>query len=342
MQQAVMTEPGKIEFRDISVPEVKEGQVLVEIVCIGICGSDIHVYHGKHPYTSYPVVQGHEVSGRIEKIGPGVSGFEVGDKVTIQPQVVCGECYPCTHGKYHICDNLKVMGFQTTGMASEYFLVDAEKALKLPDNIDYDQGAMIEPLAVAVHALSRAGKGVKGKKILVLGAGPIGNLVAQAAKGMGAKSVMIIDLSDYRLNIARECGIDYCVNSSIQDIAAVVKGKFGTREKADLILECVGINTTIDQAIEVARKGADIIVVGVFGDKPTVDLGLVQDRELRLIGTLMYQENDFKKAIKLIDAEKINLEPLISVHFNFKDYLKAYQYIEEKKDKVMKVIIDIH
>lgn len=341
MQQAVMTEPGKIEFRDISVPQVKEGQVLVKIVRIGVCGSDIHVYHGKHPYTSYPVVQGHEVSGRIEKIGPGVSGLEVEDKVTIQPQVVCGECYPCTHGEYHICDNLKVMGFQTTGMASEYFLVDAEKVLKLPDNIDYDQGAMVEPLAVAVHALGRTGKGVKDRKILVLGAGPIGNLVAQAAKGMGAKSVMIIDLSDYRLNIARECGIDYCVNSSTQDIAAVVKGKFGTRNKADLILECVGINTTIDQAIEVARKGTDIIVVGVFRDKPTVDLGLVQDRELRLIGSLMYQENDYKKAIKLIEAEKINLEPLISVHFNFKDYLKAYQYIEEKRDKVMKVIIDI-
>jgi len=342
MQQAVMTEPGKIEFRDISIPKVKEGQVLVEIIRIGICGSDIHVYHGKHPYTSYPVVQGHEVSGRIKKIGPEVSGFEVGDKVTIQPQVVCGECYSCTHGRYNICDNLKVMGFQTTGMASEYFAVDAEKVLKLPDNIDYNQGAMIEPLAVAVHALGRAREGVKGKKILVLGAGPIGNLVAQAAKGIGAKSVMITDLSDYRLNIARECGIDYCVNSSTQDLETVVKEKFGTREKADLILECVGINTTIDQAIKVARKGTDIIVVGVFGDKPTVDLGLVQDRELRLIGTLMYQENDYKKAIELIEAEKINLDPLISVHFNFKDYLKAYQYIEEKKDKVMKVIIDIH
>lgn len=342
MQQAVMTEPGKIEFRDISVPEIKEGQVLVEIVRIGICGSDIHVYHGKHPYTSYPVVQGHEVSGRIKKIGPGVSGLEVEDKVTIQPQVVCGECYPCTHGRYNICDNLKVIGFQTTGMASEYFAIDAEKVLKLPDNINYDQGAMIEPSAVAVHALDRAEEGVKGKKILVLGAGPIGNLVAQTAKGMGAKSVMITDLSDYRLNIARECGIDYCVNSSIQDLETVVKEKFGTREKADLILECVGINATIDQAIEVARKGTDIIVVGVFGDKPTIDLGLIQDRELRLIGTLMYQENDYKKAIELIKADKINLDPLISVHFNFNDYLKAYQYIEEKRDKVMKVIINVH
>jgi len=342
MQQAIMTEPGEIEFRDISVPEVKENQVLVEMVRIGICGSDIQVYYGKHPYTSYPVVQGHEVSGIIKKIGSGVLKFKVGDKVTIQPQVVCGKCYPCTHGRYNICDNLKVMGFQTTGMASEYFAVDAEKVIKLPENINYDQGAMIEPLAVAVHALGRAEEGVKGKKILVLGAGPIGTLVAQAAKGMGAKSVMITDLSDYRLNIARECGIDYCVNSSTQDITAVVKGKFGTRNKANLILECIGINTTINQAIEVARKGTDIIVVGVFRDKPTVDLGLVQDRELRLIGSLMYQENDYKKAIKLIEAEKINLEPLISVHFNFKDYLKAYQYIEEKKDKVMKVIIDIH
>ncbi|GAJ08299.1 unnamed protein product, partial [marine sediment metagenome] len=150
-----MTAPGKIEFRDIPVPKVKEGQVLVKIKRIGICGSDIHVYYGKHPYTSYPVVQGHEVSGEIVKLSDGGSNFKEGDKVTIQPQIVCGKCYSCKHGQNHICDNLKVMGFQTTGMASEYFAVDLKKVLKLPENISYDHGALVEPLAVAVHALKR-------------------------------------------------------------------------------------------------------------------------------------------------------------------------------------------
>lgn len=334
-----MTAPGKIEFRDVPVPKVKEGQVLVKIKRIGICGSDIHVYHGKHPYTSYPVVQGHEVSGEIVKLIDGGSNFKEGDKVTIQPQIVCGRCYSCKHGQNHICDNLKVMGFQATGMASEYFAVDLKKVLKLPENISYDHGALVEPLAVAVHALKRGGD-IKRRKILVLGAGPIGNLVAQAANGMGAQSVMITEISDYRLNIARECGINYCLNSKTQDIGEELINTFG-KDKADLILECVGINTTTEQAIANARKGTDIIVVGVFAEKATVDLGLVQDRELRLIGTLMYQEEDYRKAIELIEESKVKLDPIITEHFPFEDYLEAYKYIEEKKDKIMKVMIKL-
>lgn len=334
-----MTAPGKIEFRDVPVPKVKEGQVLVKIKRIGICGSDIHVYHGKHPYTSYPVVQGHEVSGEIVKLSDGGSNFREGDKVTIQPQVVCDKCYSCKHGQNHICNNLKVMGFQTTGMASEYFAVDAEKVLKLPENINYDHGALVEPLAVAVHALKRGGD-IKGRKILVLGAGPIGNLVAQAANGMGAQIVMITEVSDYRLNVARECEINYCLNSKIQDIGEELINKFG-KDKADLILECVGINITMEQAVTNARKGTDIIVVGVFAEKATVDLGLVQDRELRLIGTLMYQEEDYKKAIELIEENKVRLDPLVTDHFPFEDYLKAYKYIDDKKDKIMKVMIKL-
>lgn len=340
MLQAVMTSPGNIEFINVPAPEPNDGEVLIKVMKIGVCGSDIHVYHGRHPYTSYPVVQGHEVSGIVVSTGSGVLNFQVGDKITIQPQVVCGKCYSCTHGNYHICDNLKVMGFQTTGTASEYFAVDAKKVLKLPDQMSLDEGAMVEPLAVAVHALGR-GVQVKGRKILVLGAGPIGNLVAQAAKGMGAAAVMITDLSDYRLNIARECGIDYCVNTKSKDVGNALLENFGP-DKADLILECIGINTTMNQAINNARKGTDIIVVGVFGEKANIDLGFVQDRELHLIGTAMYQENDYLKAIELIGMGKIKLKNLITDHFSFKNYLEAYKHIEEKRDHIMKVIINVH
>lgn len=158
MLQQVMTNPKEITFREVPVPEITAEQVLVKIKRIGICGSDIHVYHGKHPFTSYPVTQGHEVSGEIVKLGENVKGFTVGQKITIQPQVVCGECYPCRHGKYSLCEKLKVMGFQTTGTASEYFAVDAAKVTALPEEMSYDEGAMIEPLAVAVHAVKRAGR----------------------------------------------------------------------------------------------------------------------------------------------------------------------------------------
>ena len=133
MLQQVMTAPREIRFDRVPVPQPGPGQVLVKIKRIGICGSDIHVYHGKHPYTKYPVTQGHEVSGRIAAVGEGVTGFRVGQKVTIEPQVFCGKCHPCTHGKYNLCESLKVMGFQTTGTASEYFAVDQSKIDVLPE-----------------------------------------------------------------------------------------------------------------------------------------------------------------------------------------------------------------
>ena len=339
MKQEVMTSPGEIEFRDIPIPELEPNDVLVKMMRIGVCGSDIHVYHGKHPYTDYPVTQGHEVSGKIEKVGSNVKNLEVGDKVTIQPQVVCDQCYPCTHGKYHICDDLKVMGFQTTGAASEFFKVESEKVIKLPDEMTYEQGAMIEPCAVAVHVVSRGGD-ISGFNVLVLGAGPIGNLVGQTAKALGAKAVMITDLSDFRLDIAKKVGIDFTINPTKQDLTEEIENAFGS-SKADLIIECVGSNDTIDAAINNARKGTDIIVVGVFGEKASVDLGFVQDRELRLIGTLMYQSDDYHKAIELVNLGKIKLGPLITVHFPFEEYSKAYKYIDDKKDKVMKVFIDV-
>lgn len=337
MRQAVMTAPGRIELREVPVPAPGNGQVLVRMKRIGVCGSDIHVFHGKHALTPYPVVQGHEVSGVIEEVGSGVSGFAPGDPVTFQPQVTCGRCYPCQHGQYHICDSLKVMGFQTTGAASDFFAVDAAKVLHLPAGMSLEHGAMMEPLAVAVHALERGG-GASGRKVLVLGAGPIGNLVAQAAKGMGAADVLVTDTSDYRLAMAARCGVPGGVNPTKVELGDELRRRFGDG-KADLILECVGVQKTIEQAVSVARKGTDVIVVGVFGDKPAVDMGTVQDRELRLIGTLMYQEPDWRRAIALVEAGKVNLEPLVTDRYPFERYLDAYRYIDANREKAMKVMI---
>jgi len=291
MQQAVMTGPGRIEFREVAVPPVGPGQLRVKIHRIGICGSDIHVFHGKHPYTSFPVVQGHEVSGTVEGVGAEVLGFALGDRVTIMPQVVCGSCYPCRTGRDHICDQLKVMGFQTTGTASESFVVDAAKCLAFPESMSYEEGAMIEPLAVAVHALGRL-DAVAGRKIAVYGAGPIGNLVAQAARGLGAEKVLITDMSEHRLMLARDCGIDCAVNPGTEDVAAAIVRCFGP------------------------------------------------DRELRLIGTLMYTREDYRVSIGLITARRVSLAPLMSAHYPFARYLEAYQFIERNRDKSMKVFID--
>lgn len=339
MLQQVMTAPGEIEFREVPVPEITEDQVLVKIMNIGVCGSDIHVYHGEHPFTSYPVTQGHEVSGEIVKLGNNVEGFTIGQKVTIQPQVVCGECYPCRHGKYNLCESLKVMGFQTTGTASHFFAVDKQKVTALPQSMSFEEGAMIEPLAVAVHAIRQAGD-VTGLNIIVLGAGPIGNLVAQTAKGMGAQSVMITDISDLRLQLAKNYGIEHCVNTKSEDLNDAILKAFGP-DKADIIYDCAGNNITMGQAIKYARKGSTIILVAVFAGMATVDLALANDHELDIKSTMMYRNEDYIDAIRLVNEKKVQLQPLISKTFAFGDYLEAYHYIEANRETTMKVIINV-
>ena len=339
MLQQVMISPGQIEFHEVPVPDPKTGEVLIKIMNIGICGSDIHVYHGKHPFTSYPVTQGHEVSGLIEKIGEGTTGFTIGQKVTVQPQVVCGECYPCRHGKYNLCEKLKVMGFQTTGMASQYFAVDAKRVTALPETISLEEGALIEPLAVAVHAVGCAGD-VNGKSICVLGAGPIGILTAQVAKGLGAHNVMITDVSDIRLAKAKEVGVEACINTKTEDFATEFIRYFGP-DKADVIYDCAGNNITMNQAIRSARKGSVLILVAVFDGMATVDLAVLNDHELSLNTSMMYRKEDYQKAIELVSERKVQLKPLISKKFSFQQYQSAYKYIDENRESTMKVIVDM-
>jgi L-iditol 2-dehydrogenase len=339
MIQQLMTAPGKITFREIPTPKPEKNQVLVKIIRIGICGSDIHVYHGTHPYTGYPVTQGHEVSGQIVEVGENVNNYKVGQKVTIEPQVYCGKCYPCTHGKYNLCEHLKVMGFQTTGTASEYFAVDVSKVTPLPDDMTYDEGAMIEPLAVTIHAAKRF-PDMKGAKVVIEGCGPIGALLLQSVKAFGAAKVMVTDVSDYRLELAKSLGADYAFNTAKTDFGADLIEAFG-EDKADVIYDCAGNDITMNAAIQNARKGSTIILVAVFGKMANVDLAKLNDSELDLNTTMMYRHEDYVDAIQLVNEGKIHLKPLMTQHFAFKDYQKAYQYIDGNREKTMKVLIDV-
>lgn len=339
MRQAVMTKPGEIQFGEVPVPEIGPDEVLIRVRRIGVCGSDIHVNHGLHPYTTYPVVQGHEVSGVIDRLGAAVRGFTVGQQVTFMPQLFCGECHPCRSGNYHICDQLRVMGFQAPGAAQDYFAVSASAVIALPPELSIDVGAMVEPLAVACHALRRAG-GAQGRKVVVVGAGPIGNLIAQVAMAQGAADVLISDVSEFRLQVASACGIPHTSVAAQEKLIDAVRRCFG-RDGADLILDCVGAEAATTQAILAARKGSTIVVVGVFGKKPVVDLGLVQDRELSLVGTLMYQRPDYEEAVRIAASGRLNLDGLVTNRFRFEDYLKAYHFIDQAGEKAMKVLISL-
>ena len=185
MKQATMIAPGQIDVHEAAVPTPGPGEVLLRIQCIGVCGSDTHVYHGKHPLTSYPVVQGHEFSAVLEAVGPGVAGLTPGAKVTSMSQIVCGECAPCRRGDYHICDKPKVQGFQAPGCAQELWVTSADSIVPLPETSTFEQGALVEPTSVAVHAVARAGR-LARRRVAVLRAGPIGNLVAQTVRCAGA------------------------------------------------------------------------------------------------------------------------------------------------------------
>ena len=339
MIQQLMTAPKEITFREVDIPEPGPDQVLVKIKRIGVCGSDIHVFHGMHPYTKYPVTQGHEVSGKIVKLGQYVSNLQVGQRVTIEPQVFCGRCHPCLHGKYNLCENLKVMGFQTVGTASEYFAVDASKITPLPEGMSYNEGAMIEPLAVTVHAGKRFAD-MKGAKVAVLGAGPIGILLSQAVKALGAAEVMITDISEKRLELAKSVGADYAINTAKEDFGEALVACFGP-DKADVIYDCAGNDITMNSAIQNARKGSTIILVAVFAKMANVDLAKLNDSELDLNTSMMYRHEDYVDALRFVNEGKIQLKPLESSHFAFKDYQKAYEYIDANREMTMKVLIDV-
>ena len=180
MRQAVLVSPKNIEFRNVEAPKAENLQaheVLINIKRIGICGSEIHSYHGLHPATFYPVVQGHEYSAVVVAVGSDVTVCQPGDNITARPQLVCGECGPCKRGQYNVCEHLRVEAFQADGVAQDYFVTTDERIVVLPEGMSLDYGAMIEPSAVGAHATNRTD--VKGKNVVVSGAGAIGNLVAQ-------------------------------------------------------------------------------------------------------------------------------------------------------------------
>ena len=340
MRQAIMTAPGKIAFNEVDVPgALASNEILLKIQRIGVCGSDIHVFHGEHPATPYPVVQGHEYSGIVEAVGSEVTKVAPGMKATARPQLVCGTCGPCIRRQYNACQNLKVQGFQAPGVAQDYFVVPEDRLIVLPASFSLEQGAMIEPAAVGAHSTSRT-TGVEGKNVVVSGAGTIGNLVAQFAKARGAKKVLITDVSDYRLEVAKECGIDSTLNVMKTPFEKGVKECFG-EQGFQIGLEAAGVQLSLDALMANVEKGGDVVILGVYSQNPTINMYYLGEHELNVFGSMMYKHEDYEAAVEMIAEGKIKLDPLMSKHFPFEEYLEAYRHIEEMGDKIMKVFIDL-
>jgi len=342
MKQAVLETPGSIVFREIPMPEpLKPNEILLRIKKIGVCGSDIHVFHGKHPFvTKYPVIQGHEYSGEVAEVGSAVTLVKPGIKATARPQVVCGHCAPCLRGQYNVCQNLTVQGFVANGSAQEYFIVTEDRIVAVPDKVSYEQAALIEPAAVGAHSTIRAGSLI-GKNVVVAGAGTIGNLIAQFAINRGAKKVLLTTAkSDFRLGIAKECGIKETANLSKESFPDAVKRVFG-EEGFQVGFEAAGAQGAVTDLIAGVENGGTVIIVGVFEENPVVNMGFLGEHELNVLGSMMYRQEDYEEAVQFIADEKLITSPLITSRFPFNEYLEAYHFIEKQGDKSLKVMIDV-
>ncbi len=335
-----MTRPGEIEFREVPAPgELKNNEVLLRIKKIGICGSDIHVWHGKHPATSYPVVQGHEYSAIVEAIGKDVKKVVPGMKATARPQLVCGHCAPCKRGQYNVCSNLKVQGFQAPGVAQDLFVVPEERLVAIPSGMPLERGAFIEPAAVGAHSTGRASD-IKGKNVVIAGAGTIGNMVAQFARARGAGKVLITDVSDYRLEIAKECGIEAVLNVTRRSFKEGVKSFFGN-EGYQIGFDAAGVQESLNSLMQNIEKGGEIIILGVYANNPVINMYYLGEHELNIFGSMMYRHEDYETAVEMLNTGSVKTDPVLTKKFPFEKYQEAYRYIEEKGDKSLKVMIEL-
>lgn len=334
-----MTSPGTIEFRQVPEPgHLKDGEVLLRIKKIGICGSDVHVFHGKHPATPYPVVQGHEYAAVVEATGTGVTKVKQGMKVTARPQLVCGRCGPCQRKQYNACTHLKVEGFQAPGVAQDLFIVGEDRLVVLEEDMSFEQGAMIEPAAVGAHATSRVD--LNGKNVVVSGAGTIGNLVAQFCKARGARKVLITDISAHRLHIAGQCGLEGLLNLNTSSFKEGIDAFFGV-EGFQVGFEAAGVKASLDALLQYVEKGGELVILGVYEENPVVNMYYLGEHELNVFGSMMYRHEDFLAARDMIAAGRLMTDPLLTRTFPFEEYPQAYSYIQKEGERVMKVMIDL-
>lgn len=311
MRQIVLEKPETIIMREVPKPTPRPGDALVRSEQVGICGSDLHAYHGKHPFITLPVVPGHEVVGIVEALGDGATEVAIGDRVVLEPNIVDGTCIYCRSGRYNLCENLTVIGCvgPLDGGMADYFIAPAQRFIKVDDRLTLEQATMIEPLATATHAV-RVAEGVAGKRVAVLGAGSIGLLTMQAAKAGGADIITVTDLSAEKRDFALKLGADAVFDPRDPEAIETMRTRLGG--PADVVFDCVSIQSTIDQAIALAHKGGTVIVEGVPEHDVTIPLAIVQDREIRLQGTAMYTREDMLSAMALIVDGKVDAASLVT------------------------------
>ncbi|CAH1796735.1 unnamed protein product [Owenia fusiformis] len=319
-----------------------DNEVLLEMGSVGICGSDLKYWKygkcGRFTVTD-PMVIGHEGSGVVAKIGTGVTTLKPGDRVAIEPGVPCRVCKLCKTGRYNICPDVKFCATPPVhGNLCKYYTHPADFCFKLPENVSLDAGALVEPLAVAVYGCERGGVKV-GTNVLICGAGPVGLLCIMVARAMGASTIAITDIDDHRLQTAKDLGADHVIKVLTNDCEAmadeIVKAM---GECPDVALECSGADSSVVTGIHACQPGGSVVLIGRGSMMPQLPLVAAASKEVDIKGVFRYA-NCYPKAIDLLRNGSINVDKLITHHFNLKDSTMAFKTAMDRDAKAIKVMI---
>ena len=327
-RSAVLHSPHHLTIEDRPIPEPGPGEVLVRVVAVGICGSDVHYYeHGRiGPYVvDAPMVIGHEASGEITAVGDGVPQDRIGELVALEPGVPCRNCATCLSGHYNLCPN--VVFFATPpvdGAICEYVTLAAAFAHPAPEGLDHDHAAMAEPVSVGVWACRRANVQA-GDRVLVTGAGPIGLLSAQVARAFGARSVTVTDMNPNRVATASQLRLDGRIAS--QPI----------EEEYDVLLECSGAPAALSSGMNAMARTGRVVLVGMGADNVSINVPLVQGRELTITGTFRYA-NTYPLALELIAGGAVDVATVITHHFDIDHTADALTLAAREPDSLKAIV----
>ncbi len=329
----------KTEVREIEKPIIKSDEVLIKAKTVGVCGSDLHLFKGTHPFRHAPAILGHEIAGDVVEVGSDVTKFKVGDRVTVEPQVGCHHCEMCDKGYISLCKDKAVPGTpKWIGTFAEYFNAKEDIVYKLNDNVSYAVGSLTEPLAVAVHVVNHAQ--TKSGDLVILGGGTIGQLVLAVAKQKGYKKIILTDIAPFNREFALKHGADVVLDPLTQDVPAEVKAATGGRG-ADLAIVAAGAPNILDQACECLHKCGELGLVAMITKKfPFYSYAIVFN-ELKMYGAMCYEPKDFKEAMDMINGG-LDLSDYVTQQMHgLEETQKGLDILNQKKENVVKVVVNV-
>jgi len=336
MKGIYLTGPNQFSFQEVDEPVPGKDDVLISVRMAGICGSDVYLLKGRNPFAAYPLVPGHEYMGEVIE-APKKSGLRKGNRVTVFPEVACGKCPACRQGRLIHCPQFKFIGVrQPGGCFCERVAAPYQRVFKLPKTMRDEEGAMIEPTAVGVHAVQRGGV-KKGDKVVVIGGGTIGLLTAQAARAFGASKVVISEPILGRRKIAEVLGFKLICNPLEHDLLAYVKDEVGL---VDVVFDVVGIKRTLEESQAMLKPDGTLVLVAL----PHIEgLGVpyqpIFAKELRVIGSRTYFLKDFPTAIRLLQSKKIRVKPIISEILPLERFAEGLEKLEREPEKYVKILV---